>query len=168
MAALALARSGDVAAAKKLADSLDKDFPVNTIVQGYWLPSVRASVALASNEAAKALEFLEPAAAYELGQPPSLIVGTMYPVYLRGQAYLLSHQGKEAAEEFQKIIKHRGIVLTYTIGALAHLGLGRAYAVQGDTAHARAACQEFLTLWKEADPGIPILQQSKNEYAKLQ
>ena len=91
----------------------------------------------------------------------------MYPVYLRGQAYLLSHQGKEAAGEFQKIIEHRGIMLNYTIGALAHLGLARAYAVQGDTAHARAVYQEFLTLWKEADPGIPILQQAKSEYAKL-
>jgi len=92
----------------------------------------------------------------------------MYPVYVRGQAYLLAHQGKEAAAEFQKIIDHRGIVLNEPIGALAHLQLGRAYAMQGDTAKSRAAYQDFLTLWKDADPDIPILKQAKAEYAKLQ
>ena len=90
------------------------------------------------------------------------------PVYLRGQAHLLGQQGKEAAAEFQKIIDHRGIVLNFPLGALAHLGLGRAYAIEGDTAKGRAAYQDFLTLWKDADPDIPILKQAKAEYAKLQ
>jgi len=92
----------------------------------------------------------------------------MYPVYLRGQAYLLARQGPEAAAEFQKIIDHRGIVLNFPLGALAHLGLGRAYALQGDSTKARTAYQDFLTLWKYADPDIPILKQAKAEYAKLQ
>ena len=92
----------------------------------------------------------------------------MYPIYLRGQAYLLARQGKEAAAEFQKIIDHRGIVLNFPLGALAHVGLGRACVLQGDSANARSAYQEFLTLWKDADPDIPILKQAKAEYAKLQ
>jgi hypothetical protein len=92
----------------------------------------------------------------------------MYPVYLRGQAYLLARQGKEAAVEFQKIIDHRGIVLNFPLAALAHLGLGRAYAMASDTAKARTAYQDFFALWKDADPDIPILKQAKAEYAKLQ
>jgi ATP/maltotriose-dependent transcriptional regulator MalT len=103
----------------------------------------------------------------ELGRPRPLQLGTLYPVYIRGEAYLLSHQGKEAAAEFQKIIDHRGMVLNSPIGALAHLGLARAYAMQGDTAKARAAYQDFLTLWKDADPDTPILMAAKAEYAKL-
>jgi tetratricopeptide (TPR) repeat protein len=93
---------------------------------------------------------------------------SLYPVYVRGEAYLAAHQGREAAAEFQKILDHRGIVLNEPIGALAHLQLGRAYAMQGDTAKARAAYQSFLTLWKDADPDIPILKEAKAEYAKLQ
>ena len=89
------------------------------------------------------------------------------PVYVRGEAYLAAHRGKEAVTEFQKILDHRGIVLNEPIGALAHLQLGRAYAMQGDTAKARSAYQDFLTLWKDADPDIPILKQAKAEYAKL-
>ena len=92
----------------------------------------------------------------------------MYPVFVRGEAYLAAHQGSEAAAEFQKIINHRGIVLNSPIGALAHLQIARAYAMQGDTAKAKAAYQDFLTLWKDADPDIPILTQAKAEYAKLQ
>ncbi len=92
----------------------------------------------------------------------------LYPFYLRGQAYLLSHQGKAAAAEFQKILDHRGIVLNFPLGALAHLELGRAYALQGDRTKAQAAYQDFLTLWKDADADIPILKEAKAEYAKLQ
>src|ERR1700719_4410375 len=94
-------------------------------------------------------------------------IGALYPVYVRGEAYLAAHQGSEAAAEFQKILDHRGIVLNEPIGALARLQLGRAYALQGDTAKARAAYQDFLTLWKGADPDIPILKEAKAEYAKL-
>ena len=92
----------------------------------------------------------------------------MYPVYVRGDAYLAAHQSNEAAAEFQKILDHRGLVLNEPIGALAHLGLARAYAMQGDSAKEQGAYQDFLTLWKDADPDIPILKQAKAEYAKLQ
>jgi tetratricopeptide (TPR) repeat protein len=91
----------------------------------------------------------------------------LYPIYLRGQAYLMLYNGSAAAAEFQKMIDHRGIVLNFPLGALAHLGLARAYALAGDTAKARTAYQDFLTLWKDADPDIPILQQAKAEYARL-
>jgi eukaryotic-like serine/threonine-protein kinase len=168
VAALALARTGDAAQAQKLADGLDQDFPQNTVVQGYWLPSIRAAIELNAKNSAKAAEILKTAAPFELGQCQPFQLGMMYPVYLRGQAYLLAHQGKEAAAEFQSVIDHRGIVLNFPLGALAHVGLGRAYALQGDTARARNAYQEFFTLWKDADPDIPILKQAKAEYAKLQ
>jgi predicted Zn-dependent protease len=167
VAALALAQVGDAAQARKLADSLNRDFPQDTIMQGYWLPSIRAAIELNAKNAAKATEILKTAAPYELAQCEPFQLGMLYPGYLRGQAYLQAHQGKEAAAEFQRMIDHRGIVLNFPLGALAHVGLGRAYALQGDTAKARAAYQEFLTLWKDADPDIPILQQAKAEYAKL-
>jgi serine/threonine protein kinase len=177
VAALALARAGDAAQAQKLADGLDKDFPQNTVVQGYWLPSIRAAIELNAKNNAKAAEILKTAAPYELGQCQPFQLGMMYPVYLRGQAYLLAHQANEAAAEFQKIIDHRGIVLNFPLGALAHLGLARAYSLQAqsaqgtdaDAAHtkARTAYQDFLALWKDADPDIPVLIAAKSEYAKL-
>jgi hypothetical protein len=123
LAALSLARAGDSAQAQKLAEGLNKEFPLHTIVQGYWLPSIRAAVALKANNAPKALQLLQPAVPYELGQSQPFAVGMMYPLYLRGQAYLLARQGKEAVGEFRKIIEHPGIVLNFPIGALAHLGL---------------------------------------------
>ncbi len=169
LAALALARSGDVAGAQKLANKLNKDFPLNTLSQGYWLPAIRAAIELNRRNPAGSIELLRSTASYELGAPePLLIVGTMYPVYLRGEAYLLAHEGKEAAAEFQKIIDHPGVVLNFPLGALAHLQLGRAYALQGEVAKARAAYQDFLALWKDADPDIPILKEAKTEYAQLQ
>jgi tetratricopeptide (TPR) repeat protein len=118
--------------------------------------------------AAKAAEYLDSAAAYELGTSTPFQLGTLYPVYVRGEAYLALHQGKQAAGEYQKILHHRGIILNFCTGALAHLGLARAYVLQGDTAQAKAAYQDFLTLWKDADPDIPILIAAKAEYAKLQ
>jgi len=168
VAALSLARAGDAAEAKRLADGLDRDFPQDTLMQGYWLPAIRAAIELNAKNPAKALELLKTAAPYELGQCEPFQLGMMYPVYLRGQAYLQAHQGKEAAAEFQRIIDHRGIVLNFPLGALAHVGLGHAYALQGDTAKARIAYQDFLALWKDADPDIPILKEAKAEYAKLQ
>src|SRR5712692_7040539 len=137
-------------------------------MQGYWLPAIRAAIELDAKNPAKAMELLKTAAPYELGQSQPFQLGMLYPVYLRGQAYLLAHQGKEAAAEFQRMIDHRGIILNFPLGALAHVGLGRAYALQGDTARSSAAYQDFFTLWKDADPGIPILKQAKAEYAKLQ
>jgi hypothetical protein len=112
--------------------------------------------------------FLEAAAPYELGEPQQLQLGTMYPAYIRGQAQLLAHNGAAAVVEFRKFQDHRGIIINFPLGALAHVGLARAYAMQGDTAKAKAAYQDFFTLWKDADPDIPILKQAKAEYAKLQ
>jgi tetratricopeptide (TPR) repeat protein len=123
----------------------------------------------AVGNASEAMEILRAALPYELGQTTysSYAWSSLYPVYVRGEAYLAAHRGKEAAAEFQKILDHRGIVLNEPIGVLARLQLGRAYAMQGDSARAEIAYQDFLTLWKDADPDVPILKQAKAEYAKL-
>jgi tetratricopeptide (TPR) repeat protein/predicted Ser/Thr protein kinase len=162
-AALALAFAGDTLRAQALADDLGRRFPADTIVQFTFLPTIRARLALNQNSTRKAVDALEAASPYELG-----VNSTLYPVYVRGEAYLAAHQSGEAAAEFQKILNHRGIVLNEPISALAHLGLARAYAVQGDTAKAGTAYQDFFALWKDADPEIPILKEAKAEYAKLQ
>jgi serine/threonine protein kinase/tetratricopeptide (TPR) repeat protein len=159
--AIALGLAGDAAQATRLAADLAKRFPEDTIVQFEYLPMIHAAAALQSGSANKALEALVPAAPYELG------VGNLYAVYLRGEAYLAAHQSSAAAAEFQKILDNPGAVWGDPIGALAHLGLARAYAMQGDTAKAKAAYQNFLTLWKDADPDIPIFLAAKAEYAKL-
>src|SRR2546425_3710803 len=168
--ALALAYAGDATRAQTLADDLDKSSPEDTLLQLNYLPALRAKVAFLHSNPQKALDILKVASPYELGLPAvgSYNWPNLYPVYVRGEAYLAAHQGREAAAEFQKILDHRGIVLNEPIGALAHLQLGRAYAMQRDTTKARAAYQDFLTLWKDADPDIPILKQAKTEYAKLQ
>jgi eukaryotic-like serine/threonine-protein kinase len=166
--ALAMGLAQDATRAQPLADDLDKRFPENTIVQFNYLPTTRAQIDLIQNDFARAIEALQPAAPYELGSPPGFISLALYPVYVRGEAYLAAHQGSEAAAEFQKILDHRGLVSNEPIGALAHLQIGRAFQMQGDTAKARAAYQDFLTLWKGADPDIPVLKQAKAEYAKLQ
>lgn len=167
--ALALAFAGDATRAQSLADDLDRRLPDNTLVQFNYLPSVRGQLALIRNDASKAIEALQVAAPYELGS-----YGTgawaiaLYPVYVRGETYLAAHQGREAAAEFQRILDHRGVVQNEPIGALAHLGLARAYLMSGDVAKARTAYQDFLKLWKDADPDIPVLQQAKAENAKFQ
>jgi len=157
-AALALALIGDAARAQALADVLSKRYPEDTIVQFMELPVLHAQLALDHSDASKAIGALQAAEPYELGD--------LYPVYVRGEAYLAAHEGSKAAGEFQKILDHQGIVANTPIGVLAHLQIGRAYAMQGDTAKARAAYQDFLTLWKDADPDIPILKEAKAEYAK--
>ena len=167
-AALALALAQDATRAQPLGDDLGKRFPEDTIIQFNFLPTTRAQIDLIHNDFARAIEALQPAAPYELGSPSGVISLALYPVYVRGEAYLAAHQGSEAAAEFQKIVDHPGIVLNEPIGALTHLQIGRAYAIQGDTTKARAAYQDFLALWKDADPDIPILKQAKAEYAKLQ
>jgi serine/threonine protein kinase/Tfp pilus assembly protein PilF len=167
IAALALTRAGDTAGAEKLAAELDKTFPLDTLVQRYWLPTIRAGVALDHKDPARAIELLKVASPIELGLPTNLTI-VLCPVYLRGEAYLMLHDGSRAAVEFQKFIDHRGLVGNFQWGAMARLGLARAYAMQGDTAKAKSAYQDFLTLWKDADPDIPILKQAKAEYAKLQ
>jgi len=168
--ALAFAFAGDAKHAETLADGLGKTFPQDTIVRFNYLPTLRAKLALLRANPHEALHSLEAAAPYELGLPANSLYNwpNLYPVYVRGEAYLAAHQGTEAAVEFQKILGHRGIVVNEPIGALAHLQLGRAYAMQDDVARARAAYQDFLNLWKDADPDISILKQAKAEYAKLQ
>ena len=167
IAALALARAGDTTGAEKLAAELDKTFPLDTLVQRYWLPTIRAAVALEHKDPNRAIELLQEANTIELGQPTNLTI-FLCPPYLRGEAYLMLHDGNRAAAEFQKFIDHRGVVMNFPWGALARLGLARAYTMQRDTAKARAAYQDFLALWKDADPDIPILKEAKAEYAKLQ
>jgi len=168
LAALALARISDAAGAKKLVEELEKAYPTNTLLKLYWLPTIDAAIELNKGNSSQALVYLEAAAPYELGTPPPFQEGTLYAPYLRGQAYLLAHNGTAAAGEFQKLLDHRGIVVNFVTGAIAHLQIGRAYAMAGDTAKAKAAYQDFLTLWKDADPDISILKQAKAEYAKLQ
>jgi predicted Zn-dependent protease len=162
---LALALIGDTARVQSLANDLNNQFPQDTIVQFKKLPTLNAQLALNRNQPLTAIEALQLAIPYELG-----IMGTatgLYPVYVRGQAYLAARDGSKAAVEFQKIVDHRSIAVN-PLGALAHLGLARAYGLQGDTAKAKAAYQDFLTIWKDADPDIPVLKQAKAEYAKLQ
>ncbi|MFZ0800488.1 MAG: protein kinase [Terriglobales bacterium] len=168
VSAIALALAGDFAQAMRMANDLAKRFPEDTIVQFDYLPTIHASGAIQSGSGTKAIEALAPAAPYELGYPAQSVAIALYPVYLRGEAYLAAHQGGAAADEFQKILDHPGVVTNEPIGALAHLGLGRAYALSGDTAKAKTGYQDFLALWKDADPDIPILKQAKAEYAKLQ
>jgi serine/threonine protein kinase/tetratricopeptide (TPR) repeat protein len=167
VAALTLARIGDASQAKALADELRTDHPDNSLIKLYWLPTINAAIQLQANNASGALIELETAAPYELGHLPPMQTGTLYPAYLRGQAYLLAKNGSAAVAEFEKLLDHRGIVLNFVTGALARLQLGRAYAISGDSAKAKAAYQDFLTLWKDADPDIPILLAAKAEYAKL-
>jgi len=168
--ALAWAYVGDDQRAQKLTDDLAQRFPEATIVQFNYLQTLRAKLAITKGNASEALETLRAALPYELGLTTYSSWGwtAMYPVFVRGEAYLAAHRGTEAAAEFQKILDHRGIVLNEPIGALAHLGLARAYAMQGDTAKSKNAYQDFLTLWKDADADIPILIAAKAEYAKLQ
>ncbi len=168
LAALALARVGETARAQAMVEELEKSNPTNTVLKLYWLPTLKAAIEINGGNAAKALESLESAAPYELGEPPPMQVGTLYPAYLRGQANLLAHNGVAAVSEFHKLLDHRGIVVNFPTGALAHLQLGRAYAMAGDTAKAKSAYQDFLTLWKDADPDVPVLKEAKTEYAKLQ
>jgi DNA-binding winged helix-turn-helix (wHTH) protein/tetratricopeptide (TPR) repeat protein len=167
--ALALAYAGNAGQVQALADDLGKRFPEDTVVQFNCLPTLKAKLALLRSNPQQALDSLQAAAPYELGLPAIGFYNwpNLYPVYVRGEAYLAAHKGSEAASEFQKILDHRGLVLNEPIGVLAHLQLGRAYAMQGDTAKSRAAYQNFLALWKDADPDIPILIQAKAEYAEL-
>jgi serine/threonine protein kinase/tetratricopeptide (TPR) repeat protein len=166
--AIALGLAGDSGKAQQLASDLAKRFPNYTIVQSDYLPMIRAAVLLRSGDSAKAIEALVPSLPYELGQCNPTFTFSLYPVYLRGEAYLSAEQGAAAASEFQKIIDHPGVVGNEPIGGLARLGMARAYALAGETAKAKTAYQDFLTIWKSADADIPILRQAKAEYAKLQ
>jgi tetratricopeptide (TPR) repeat protein len=169
-AALALVLSGDSFQAERLAGDLDRRFPEDTSVQFSYLPTLRALFALKQGHPSKSIEALMHAR-YELGTPGSWYngnFGALYPVYVRGLAYLDARQGIEAAAEFQKMIDYRGALGTDPVSTLTRLQLGRAFVLSGDTTKAKTAYQDFLTLWKDADPDIPILKQAKAEYAKLQ
>jgi tetratricopeptide (TPR) repeat protein len=204
LAALALAGAGDTAKASSLADDLHKQAPLDTLLNTYWSPTIRAAIALGNASApslspapsgkaggATAIELLEPVRPYELALPTLFwaLNVTLFPVYTRGEAYLALQQGPEAAAEFQKVLDHAGLVGNFPVGALAHLGLGRAYALEAGIgtgvvsaktdrpqgapllpdalAKARSAYQDFFTLWKDADPDVPVLKQAKLEYARL-
>jgi len=169
-AAFALALAGDASGSQSLADDLAKRFPEDTPVQFEYLPTLRALFALSAKAPLDAIDYLRTALPYDLAMPGTAFFakfGGLYPAYVRGKAYLDAGRGREAAEEFQKVLDHRGIVLADPIGALAHLQLGRAYAVSDDITRARSAYQDFLTLWKHADGDIPILIRARAEYAKL-
>jgi serine/threonine protein kinase/tetratricopeptide (TPR) repeat protein len=170
MEALTLALAGNAPEAQKFADDLNQRFPQATVVQFSYLPAIRAALALRRGNSQDAVEKLRPALEYEQGRPTNNFssVFRMITVYLRGQAYLAGHQGAQASAEFQKILDRPGVVLNEPISVLAHLGLARAYALQGRKADSKKAYQDFLALWKNADPDIPILKQAQSEYAKLQ
>jgi eukaryotic-like serine/threonine-protein kinase len=170
-AAIALAMGGDLGRLQSIVGDLDRRFPEDTAVQFTYLPVLRALVALNHHDPQKAIELLQAAKRYELAVPPidfNAFFGGLYPVYVRGDAYLMAKQGSEAAGEFQKLLNHRGIVAADPIGAMALLHSGRAFVLSGDKSSAKAAYEAFFTLWKDADPDIRILKQAKAEYAKLQ
>jgi len=166
-AALTMARIGDVPAARALAEELQKNYPSNTLLKLYWLPTINAALELRQGDSSQALTDLEAAAPYELGLA-GMYINYLYPAYVRGEAYLVARNGTAAAAEFQKLLLHKGIVLNFVTGSLVHLQIGRAYAISGDTATAKAAYEDFFAVWKDADPDIPILKKAKAEYAKLQ
>ena len=167
IAALAFALGGDAERAQGLADELGTNYPEDTIVRFNFLPSVRALIELDRQSPTNALQALQAAVPYELGD----VTPALWPVYARGQAYLAVHQGAQAEVEFQKILDHRGVVNNNPVGvpidAIAHIGLARAYALQGDSAKAGAAYQDFFTIWKGADNGIPILKEAQAEFKDL-
>jgi len=168
MVALALARAGSLPQSEKLTNELAKANPLNTILNFYWLPTIRAARELSLNHPASAIEGLQGTAGFEFGVPPPSGPGTLYPVYVRGEAFLRLGQASKAVDEFHKFLDHRGVVRNFPLGALAYLQLGRAYAVAGDKAKAAASYQDFFNLWKDADPDVPVLKQAKAEYAKLE
>ena len=168
LAAITMANSGDIAGAEKLASRIAESHPLDTLAQKFWLPATRALIDLQKNDPTQAIKRLEASDALELAQPGvQEPFGNMYPTYVRGLAYLKANQGENAAKEFQRILDHRGLVLNFIIGALAHLQMARAQVMIGDKDAARKSYQEFLTLWKDADPDIPIYRQAKAEYKKL-
>ena len=166
LAALTLARAGDTANATKLLEQMKGTASTNTMLNFYCLPTINAAIEISKNNPSQAVLDLEAAMPYELGG--TLTFRYLYPAWIRGQAYLAAHDRAAAAVEFRKLIDHPGMVLNQPIGSLAHLQLGRTYALAGDTGKARAAYQDFFEIWKGADADIPILIAAKSEYAKLQ
>jgi len=167
LAALALARSGETQKAAKLADALDREFPLNTMIQAYWLPTIRAAIELDHNNPERAVEILQSAAPYDFAETVQFGYGTMYPVYLRGLAYLKLGQGKDAAAEFQKILDHKSVVVNFPLCSLAYLQLARSELLNQRKTPAQEAFQRFFTLWKDADPDLPVLRYAKAGYSSL-
>ena len=167
VSAIALGLAGDAARATQVADDLEQRFPENTSMKFHYLPMIRGSIGLQSGHAAKALDVFTAAVPYELGYPKGTVGLGLYGVYLHGVAYLATRQGDAAASEFQKVLAHPGLVGHSPIGSLAHLGLGRAYAMAGHSDKARAAYQDFFALWKDADPDLPVLKEARTEFTKL-
>jgi eukaryotic-like serine/threonine-protein kinase len=164
-AAYVFAREGDSAQSQKLVGELKKEWPFDTLLNQVWLPLAQATNDIQRNQPAEAISRLESAAPYDFGGPPD---GAVYwPIYIRGEAFLKERDGVKAAAEYEKILDHRGIDPTSPLYSLARLGVGRAYALQGDTPKARAAYQDFFALWKDADPDVPVLKAAKAEYEKL-
>jgi tetratricopeptide (TPR) repeat protein len=169
-AAFALALSGDSSRSQAFASDLEKRFREDTSVRFSYLPALRAVFALNYDDPSKAIDLLQAALPYDLAQTGIGFFGffgNLYPAYVRGEAYMAAHQSAQASTEFQKILDHPGIVFADPVAAVARLQLGRALALSGDKTKARTAYQDFLTLWKDADPDIPILKEAKAEYAKL-
>ena len=167
VAGLALARAGDVSRAEVIVKDLKRRFPTDTLLNRYWLPSIQAAVEIDRKNPARAIETLQVTASYELGGEP-IQLDTMYPVYLRGLAYLMNRDGRAAVAEFLKIVDHRGRVSNCSLSVLVQVQLAKAYALSGEEEKARNALQEFLKLWKDADPDVAIFRQAQGEYAKLQ
>jgi eukaryotic-like serine/threonine-protein kinase len=168
--AFALQLSGEPSESQRLAADLEKRFPEDTPVQFEYLPTLRALSSLAHRAPLDAVEQLQRAVPYDFAMPGTAFFakfGGLYPVYVRGKAYLAAGRSQDAAAEFQKVLNRRGIVLADPIGALAHLQMGRAYFMAGDRSRARSAYQDFLALWKDADPDIPVLKQASAEYGRL-
>jgi len=168
-AALVLARAGDNPRADAIADELASRYPSDTLLKGYWLPVIRATIEMNRKNPTGALADLQTASQTELGLAVPLVeqAALLAPVFIRGQSYLLLHQGPKAAAEFQKFFEFRGIGANCLLASLAHLQIARAYAMQGDTSKSETAYQDFFTLWKDADPDIPVLVAAKAEYARL-
>lgn len=165
--ALTFARLRDNQHAQALSDNLNQRFPANTILQGYWLPAIRASLELNRGRASEAIEALKRSSDYDMGAVSPLFVVSLYPAYVRGGAYLAKGDGTNAAAEYQKFLQHRTVIANFPLGALAYLGLGRAYALADSIENSRTAYEQFFSLWKDADPDLPILKSAKAEYAKL-
>jgi eukaryotic-like serine/threonine-protein kinase len=167
IATFTLARSGAPSRASALVRRLERDYPTDTLLKVYWLPTIRAALDLDAQDYARAVAALKSVAPYELGGAGTF-VNYLYPAYVRGQAYLLEREPENAAREFQKLVDHPGLVLNFLTGSLAHLQLGRAYELAGERTKAKAAYQQFFALWKGADPDVPVLKEAKAEYTALQ
>ncbi len=167
LAAQVMARSGEYKQALLFSEKLNKEYPSHTLIQKYWLPVIRAQVALQRGKVPESVAVLSGAEPLEFAISGAINTSVLYPAYVRGQAYLAGKDGDRAAIEFQKIIDHRGMVLNFPLGALAYLGRARAYARMGNSSKAREAYLEFFGLWNGADPNILILRQARSEFAKL-